>query len=424
MNVSSTATNCNQCHSLQTATTHINGVINFRDGGKNLTQTSSCNSCHTTTYAATAKSYWTSGSYLACETCHPINGSITAAYSKYTTSISGGVYAPKFAMFTSLGHGRKTVRGAYPVSGNPAANRVCLDCHSQTSWVSGGTHITNVASDFKRLTQTSTNISCTYCHGANQPGYATVSGIVSHKGTVRFGFAELSCGECHEVHGGSTAKPVNSNRLMIRATNTTYFNGTVVYTSRTGADSYDEYEASFTANVSNNDDICATCHVNTYHNSRTKDGKHGSGNNGTDYGGGSPNEQRCTNCHSHKNYFKGSGCNGCHGTGSSDGAPRTAVMSKYSGSYGAHSYHLDYLKPTKLICDDCHGAGASLGTHTGHATGGATVLRANVTMNIYTGYKFNNVKPAYTFGSNPTQANCTNTNCHYGTSPKWKCRPY
>ncbi len=423
MNVSTSAVNCNQCHSLQNTTTHINGVINFRDGGKTLSQTNACNTCHTTAYAATAKSYWTTGSYLGCETCHPINGNINAAYSKYTTSIAGGVYAPKFAMFTSLGHGRKTARGAYPVSGNPAANRVCLDCHSQTSWVSGGTHITNTASDFKRLTQSSADAMCNYCHGANQPGFATVSGVVSHNGSVRFSFT-LSCGECHEVHGGSTAKPVNSNRLMIRAANSGYYNGTVVFTARTGADSYDEYEASFVPGTSNNDDICATCHVNTYHNSRTKDGKHGSANNGADYGGGSPNEQRCTNCHSHKSYFKGSGCNGCHGVGSADGAPRTAVMSKYSGSYGAHSYHLDYIKPTKMVCDHCHGAGASQGTHTGHAVGGATVLRANVTMSVYTGYKFNNLNPGYTFGSNPTQANCTNTSCHYGASPKWKCRPY
>jgi len=407
----------------------LDGVINFRDGGKNLTQTNACNSCHTRTYASTAKSYWSTGSYLGCETCHTINGSIAAAYSKYTTSIAGGVYATQFTMFTSLGHGRKTAKGAYPVSGNPAANRVCLDCHGQTSWVSGGTHITNVASDFKRLTQTDTNTACTYCHGANQPGYATVSGIVSHKGTVRFGFAELSCGECHEVHGGSTAKPVNTNIQMIRATNGSYYNGTVVFTARTGADSFDEYEASFTANVSNNDDICATCHVNTYHNSRTLDGKHGSGNNGADQSG-----TDCRACHSHKSYFKPSGCNACHGGPSSpDGAPRTQTEALYNtgktsadpeaGMYGAHAFHLDVLKP-KLTCDDCHGAGASQGNHAGHNQGNGVPSRTNLTMSVSTTYNYKGLTAGYYNGGSPATSNCTNVKCHFGSSPKWKCTPY
>lgn len=419
-----TTQNCNQCHSLHTSTTHINAQVNFRDGGATLSTTKACNNCHTAVNANRAKGYWlysSTSSFMKCETCH-LTTSGTSAYSKYTSSISGGVYAPSFPSWATLGHGRTT--GTY-ASGNPAANKpVCTNCHSTNAWASGGKHITNTANDFKRLIQSDTNTQCLVCHGSG--GSATNNNLTTHAGSVRFSFT-LSCGECHEPHGGSTNKPVNSNIQMIRATNETYYapSATVVFTSRTfGTDSFDEAETPFTSGSSNNDDICATCHINTYHNSRTKDGKHGSGNNGTDYG----NSQACTACHSHRDRFTPAGCNGCHGTDGPDGAPRTSAGSKYAGSYGAHAIHLDLIFPrvgvTTNKCDKCHGAGASQGTHTGHNQGNGTVSRTNVTMSISTEYAFKGTNPSYVMGTEPQYAYCSSTNCHFGNSPKWKCLPY
>lgn len=419
-----TTANCNQCHSLQTNTSHINAVVNFRDGGATLATTKACNNCHTSVNANKAKGYWTyssTTSFMKCDTCH-LTSAGTSAYSKYTSNISGGVYAPSFPSWATIGHGRTT--GTY-ASGNPAANKpICTTCHGAGTWGSGGKHITNTANDFKRLIQATSDAQCLVCHGSG--GSATKNNLTTHSGSVRFSFT-IACGECHEPHGGSTNKPVNSNIQMIRATNATYYapSATVVFTSRTyGTDSFDEAETPFTSGSSNNDDICATCHVNTYHNSRTKDGKHGSGNNGTDYG----NSQSCTACHSHSDRFTPAGCNGCHGTDGPDGAPRTSSGSKYSGSYGAHAIHLDVIFPrvgvTTNKCDKCHGAGATAGTHTGHNQGGGTVSRTNVTMSISTEYAFKGTNPSYVMSTEPQYAYCSSTNCHFGPSPKWKCLPY
>ena len=404
-NNSSDITGCNQCHNLASSSFHIDGTTTFRDN-KDITQTNACNNCHSRLYANTAKVYWTTTSYLACETCH---NTVAPAYSKYTSSVTGGVYANtvSYATYTSTGHGRSNTK-TYPVSGNVGANKVCLDCHGQTSWTGGTTHISHTTGDFRRLNSTISSdgtayAACYYCHRSGST-FSLSTGMTRHKivnySTKGTPPVYIDCRICHNPHG-------TSNIEMIKATTDTgWYNGTVVFTARTGTNSFDEDDRGVTNG--NNDDLCATCHSATSHNNRTNASTpaHNEGLN-------------CMNCHSHKGEFLAT-CNSCHAVSETtvrDGAPRSASSSDYPGGHGAHAYHIDKLG---LSCSDCHGHNGDAG----HNQGGTTVTKANVSLNISSAYSFGGATPTYIKGDGTTRTGtCNNVSCHYGVSVDWKCLP-
>jgi len=183
------------------------------------------------------------------------------------------------------------------------------------------------------------------------------------------------CRQCHDVHGanwngagrnlymiGRWLDPdhdgagtagegahVDSNATDATASITVADNA-VVFTSRTGADSFDEDDGAYNA-ANDTDDICATCHAPaTGGGGGTGGGLHNGLASSFDMRG-----QDCTQCHGHDydddpltaDAFMPSGCEACHGgsprflnTGSvhagADGVPCTAddapnVLSVYDG---------------------------------------------------------------------------------------------
>jgi predicted CxxxxCH...CXXCH cytochrome family protein len=240
---------CTVCHTNSgSGSDHVN---QFVDTVANL-QLAVCNSCHGVDGAEVAPIWKTAGSD-DCVTCH--SGSALSTI---------GTLAPDKTLALSKGH--NLVSGSYSVSNNPAANKTCADCHDKTAaHLSGSGNL--------RL---KTGFSCTSCH----------STMVTHQAQA--------CSACHDPHG-------TGNIYMVK-TNSTPFSGSVVFTGKTGTNSYDE------ADSVNGDDICATCHTATTHNLANASGPaHNEGNG-------------CIPCHLPHTETTGAfgigagtTCDGCHG---------------------------------------------------------------------------------------------------------------
>lgn len=147
------------------------------------------------------------------------------------------------------------------------------------------------------------------CDAGSQPGVLGSSALNTYHNVD-------DCNVCHDIHTPS------GNLYAVRGSITTPASGdkTVVFTSRTGANSFADGDAVL-------DGICEVCHTSTNHHLNTAAGDH-SHFAATD----------CMLCHPHNEQFAPSG----------------------PGSLG-HSTHTSGDPPGPLlVCDDCHGGSPPL----------------------------------------------------------------
>ncbi|MHB1398349.1 MAG: CxxxxCH/CxxCH domain c-type cytochrome [Trichloromonadaceae bacterium] len=266
---------CDACHGANANSGahagHVNGMVN-------APAASVCTGCHAVD-GGEISPVWGNPATSTCESCH--GGA--------TVSVIGGKTAPTKPMAASSGHNKPI--GNYSLSGKLAANKTCVACHDAEAAGHFG------ASGDSRL---SVGFSCSSCH----------SSVLTHQAKA--------CVACHDPHGTSNGYMIYSTQAAQNAKDASLsgkFSGNVVFTAKTGADSYDELDAGVGANA---DDLCASCHSSangTSHNNREVSGPaHHEGTN-------------CTSCHAHAKAFRpvGTACNQCHGN-----APAT----------GAHAFHV------------------------------------------------------------------------------------
>ena len=284
---------CDACHGANAGSgahaSHVNGVADVPAAGV-------CTSCHAVDDGETTP-VWGNPASSTCESCH--GGA--------TVSVIGGKPAPAKPLAASSGHNKPS--GNYTLSGNAAANQTCAACHDAAAAGHFG------ASGDDRL---SVGFACASCH----------AGVLTHQAKA--------CVACHDPHGTSNASMIHSSQATQNAKDASAsgkFSGNVVFTAKTGVNSYDELDAGAGAN---GDDLCASCHSSangTSHNNRQVTGA--AHNEGAD----------CTSCHAHTKAFRpvGTACNQCHGN-----APTT----------GAHAFHAIVADHTtaedRTDCAVCH----------------------------------------------------------------------
>ncbi len=257
------------------------------------------------------------------------------------------------------------------ISATPAdaPNELCVACH-QNAGTDAGTqvaHHSNTASSYTPLEPLFTRV-CRQCHnvhGANWNGtgrnlYMIGTWIDSDNDGTN------DAGEGAYVDSNATDTTVNITVAEDHA---------VVFTSRTGTNSFDEVDTVGTQDL---DDICATCHQTT-----TRGGDHSGTTGMTDERGND-----CTTCHAHADAFMpmAGGCEGCHngtrtntlapnvmGDGTSAAGTGTSPKPYDDGTWGynvnghgangtanntpkeeiAPGVFVPYLEPNKA-CADCH----------------------------------------------------------------------
>ena len=402
------STNCGECHaspannsSMATYATHINGANDFKTGGT-LAATTSCDLCHGgTTAATTAKANWTTiPTRVSCESCH---GVIPAVIGR-SAPVNAG------ASYTTYGHNKVTNNPTY-------GGKACADCHD----IAAAGHIGGTLGD-KRMKQVNSQ---TYSAATNN-----FCASACHTGAVEnFHFANsntpggtssdaLLCMTCHNPHGQN-----GDQDAMIRST--IAGNPVAGFTSKTTRASY--YQAGFNG-------VCQACHDPAdgvgHFNRNTNDTAHKS-------------PQVCTDCHTHTSSpaFKASGCDGCHGyppvqrlgVGTAAEFYLYAGLEDYQGGGRAHAV-VGHLNPTGL--DPSDGWTPCAPCHTEVANHDALGIANLPTQRDVSGNWGNEATrhPRVNLGGTGTymmglrnttvgMGYCSNSSCHYSTSPKWDCLP-
>jgi thermitase len=199
------------------------------------------------------------------------------------------------------------------------------------------------------------NAFCLSCHNSGAVTVSTHSNIDNPSTQENF---ELLCVQCHEPHGNSNLANVRSN-VRVQQIPSIITTGSVVFTSLTGTDSFDEYPD----DGSSVDDICVTCHINPNRPGSGTALAHTGGanhNDGADFRG-----QDCTSCHMHSldsdpntrdGFMPGNGiCRGCHSV--TAGARR--VIAGASGDFARSSHHVTGNDAvTDADCEVCHNQSA------------------------------------------------------------------
>jgi predicted CxxxxCH...CXXCH cytochrome family protein len=338
---------------------------------KTLTQV--CNPCHGSG-VATAKGNWDAAAAAECLTCH---GSTAA----YTYANATGRIAPNTAGDNSTygsnvrGHNRPTASGAYPVTGNAAANLTCGQCHKYTLQ-----HINNVADNSfagDRLQDNVNNVTglstitglCGACHttaGSSPVQKLSSRGINTHGNAgypladrLEAIFPDRTCDQCHEPHGmvNVSAAPAGVNIWMINPTITVAPGVTVspvrLY-AKSGANSFD--------NTGTSSDLCRACHANAsnpgFPTAYNAAGQHASPGYARDERG-----RDCSGCHAHNqdgiiatvDGLMPLPCNACHSYPGLDNAASPKQMSaghrKHAGQPGAGG---DTTNTKGYDCSLCH----------------------------------------------------------------------
>lgn len=347
------STNCGKCHaanannsSMGGQATHINGTISFAGGNEVAsggingdTTVTACDTCHGGTAAVNlaatgAKAKWSAGGPVACESCH----------GDYNQADVDGALAPTRAgaAYDNNGHGKTGVAKA------------CVDCHDHA-----GDHIGFLTNRLNTIGGKDYNVDpngfCNACHTGVPNSAVHFANSQTAGGTSS---DAVLCVTCHDQHGQNGGQ----DAMIASTIQTRTVSG---FTDKTLRASY--------ANASNQG-VCQVCHdpAEVLHFNRTSsDTELGSHNAG----------QICTTCHSHSDtpIFKPSGCNGCHGGGTTganasnywpDGSNANA-----ENTAGRHLKHMNVLaqrvygmsavalldQPTadaaqKALCEYCHAA--------------------------------------------------------------------
>lgn len=365
-----TVTSCQTCHdysSTQPDIKHVDGTIH------SLTAVgSNCAKCHPGTLPS-----WTSGTRLACESCH-LNGQ---------AQLPGGVLAPLKTSFASTGHGQY------------ANSNQCINCHNASK-----PHIDGLLGTAeKRLTLANDNTLCTSCHNDSAKVGGRALNMNTHV-TEKGGAPNSPCKACHDVHG-------TTNIFMIKTT----INGSTV--------TFTNISSGFVQLTPPYKGLCQVCHTLTSHY-----------RSGVDPSSDSHSKKFCLSCHDHKDTayafkYQGSGsCDGCHGyppapagfTGST-GNYANARTQDYIGGGGAHTV-AGHISPSATAsqgmanCGKCHSGGS-------FHTMATPVTPSKVTIGVDDAYRFDATQPITYDGTLVDGANatgsCSNVSCHFQKTPKW-----
>jgi predicted CxxxxCH...CXXCH cytochrome family protein len=346
------------------------------------------------------------GAALNCQDCH--GGGATASLADFGATFWNNGTISKFQMtgtgsWADTGHGRPTASGAYPGSGNPAANfagvtNFCEWCHDSTV----GHNVSGNPFRLRNVTDATwgKNGVCMLCHATASAG-VTVGGQLrnsaNHKvGAYHYGAKHSTalsggqyCWDCHDPHGAGLNSAGSANQYMVRTRVALASDATtgaptaqsatsVVFTlsaTPTGTD-YAKSAAPFNG-------ICNVCHATTGHFTSSAGDAHNAGT-------------RCTSCHSHSGDGStttsgftpagggvstgGSACFGCHSNFqaamSINGSARTSSYHHVLGTSATDAGDLapnagSYSTSTSnLYCTSCHA------DHNYFNNGGTVVTKA------------------------------------------------
>jgi len=395
---------CAACHTYTTelAGTHVNGTIDVNAAGTCTTQ------CHRNTSPVSG---WTTGSRLACESCHDGNVSYDARFSN--------ISAPRKTLttFNSAGHGTAKNAAYY-----------CTTCHSNTSG-----HIDGVRGSTNRLGTTfesNQNGLCSSCHSnvttvTNASRRITLSHV-----TALGGSATALCSACHNVHG-------TANYASVVSTITISGVPVAISHSATGTNFI---------NTTTNRGLCQVCHTLTNHFRRdlTESGANSGYNSaGTDHSAFTATTN-CLSCHTHDGVsvafapnVSAMACDSCHGyppvprntnvTINTSGNYLNAKFQNYTGGGGAHVVN-NHVPKTAIAsdawsanCTKCHKQSDHIPSPTNFKPS------SNIKVNIDQRYRFVPATQAK-YSSNRLDGNlhvtnkCSNISCHFGATPAWNQR--
>ncbi len=167
-------TSCDACHSSYGDDQHANGKVNFADG-KTLSQTTTCNECHSPGGAvdgvADARSKWSSGQPLRCEGCHDSQSSVIKGVTAPNVVGDGGPNGHS-ASGIACGACHQKDANSNHFDGMARTYTAAADNYAAAKWLSmGGLNVPLGASE--TYAKDNYNL-CYICHPeANQVGLAT-----------------------------------------------------------------------------------------------------------------------------------------------------------------------------------------------------------------------------------------------------------
>ncbi|MBI5664922.1 MAG: hypothetical protein HZC49_07530, partial [Nitrospirae bacterium] len=185
--------------------------------GQRLANTTVCNSCHSESGAAIAKTYWqtnpgnwttTGGEAEYCGSCH--DGTPGNSKNDGTGDTAANIVGDNTTYgFFVTGHGKTT--GTYTrlswqatmTYGNPAANKSCSVCHDLSTPHYGSVN--------KRLKpgyeNDSSNSNCRQCHDSGIAATSEPEWYTTYSAYQESAHKNKKCSECHDVHGASGNYP-------------------------------------------------------------------------------------------------------------------------------------------------------------------------------------------------------------------------
>jgi predicted CxxxxCH...CXXCH cytochrome family protein len=367
-------------------------------GGSFNSTTTTCSAtyCH----GSAASPAWGSAS-LVCNACHSANNVLPGAHNRHweaTTLASSYTMAPgnsgtasQYQFACSSCHGGSAVHANGTANANGAAE-VYFGYSSgglRGSYSYGTTQGTD--NGFKWSNGT---CATTYCHSNGNGGAGNNTSF-----TWATAAGTLGCSGCH---GGdaSSAAPVATGK------HPAHINNAAVLGTNFG---------------------CADCHAKTVSSNSAIANKLNHVNKFKDYsgvraGGSShynPTTKSCSNLYCHSSGRGGYvnppawnstatlGCNGCHGTTTTTGAPDYANGGAATVSANNHARHVS----SAADCDKCHTSTTTNGTSI--KAGGTLHINGNIDVT------FNTAKAGTGAAWNGATMTCSTTYCHGSTSPVW-----
>lgn len=300
---------CDDCHGAGASTGAHTGHRNSSLTTGNKLTSWSADSCVNTCHNGGTWSSSTGLGTLTCADCHAATGKL----------LSQGAYPPSTTKHTVHLNNTTYVTGS------------CNDCHG--TGATTGTHTghkngsVQTSVSYVSGTQTCTNT----CHIANTTGDWTTGG-------------SLACTDCHGATGltlNHTDYPPTSGRHALHVANTAYVTAS-----------------------------CDTCHGTGAQTGAQTGHKNGSTNYSSSITSYASGTQTCVNsCHlaATSGAWTTSGtltCADCH-----NAAGKSMTQGGYPPVSSKHTKHLNNTTYVTGSCNDCHGTGASAGTHSGHKNG-------------------------------------------------------
>lgn len=327
------------------------------------------------------------GNKIICQNCHLSSSSDTDDFT--FNNFSGAAAKIYSTEWTKRGHGKSRSSGKYAFSNNSGAGRTCTDCHKPEV-----KH--NASNNYFRLYTSNPDRLCLNCHGAaGERGswgmtISNVTGIQSHtwnnistagynggkikaasRGGWNFGEHDsvdkkkVKCVDCHDPHGDRNNYMLHSFINMSGSDRVGRPNPKTA-TAQMQFSTVGGPQMNWSSYVKNTyDGICQRCHSNMMSGTTSimdnfNKAKYSNHNR----------TKRCTACHKHKQGFKPSGCDGCHGYPPPNGpiSPNNWLEQEASPSMvGLHTPHAknprnrpgitaenDVTGAAGFFCKKCH----------------------------------------------------------------------